>query len=345
MKLRLLLLVPVFLAACGEKAVETPPVAPRVLSVTVAPWASVRVLPERDAPASALGKNETRLAAEVAARIVALPVDAGDRVAKGQVVARLDARDAELALARAEAALAQAQARYAQVLAQTQRARSLREKNFISAEALGLRETERVAAEADLAVARASRDTAAHGVEKCTLRAPFPAIVRSRSGQVGELAVPGTPLLVLTDVGEVQLVAQVQARDAESLRQAQQLAFLAAGSRYDIKVLRVSAAISREARTVEARFAFVGTPPPPGSEGRLVWRDERAHVPAEFIVRRGEAYGVFIADGDKARFVVLKGAQEGRPAPLDLPPESLLVRQGRHALQDGQALSVQAGKP
>ena len=36
-----------------------------------------------------------------AARIVAIPVDSGDKVKPGQVLVKLDARDAELALARA----------------------------------------------------------------------------------------------------------------------------------------------------------------------------------------------------------------------------------------------------
>ncbi len=333
------------LGACGEKPAEVPRAAPAALSVTAASQESLRLFPERDAPATVLGKNETRLAAEIPARILALTVDAGDRVARGQVVVRLDARDAELALARADAAQAQAQARLAQVGGQTQRARSLREKNFISVEALSLRETELLAAEADLRAAQASRATAAHGVEKCVLRAPFDAIVRSRSGQVGEIVAPGATLLTLADSGDLQVVAQVQARDAAGLERAATVEFIAAGARHVLKKLRVSGAINREARTVEARFGFVAAPPPPGSEGRLVWRDAQAHLPAELVVRRGDRYGVFVAEAGKARFVAIEGAQEGRTAAADLPPGTLVVQQGRHALRDGMDIAVQtAGK-
>ena len=70
---------------------------------------------------------------------------------------------------------------------------------------------------ADVQAARANRDSARRGVEKCTVTAPFNGIVRGRSAQLGELAAPGTPLLTLADTSELQVVAQVQARDAEGL--------------------------------------------------------------------------------------------------------------------------------
>lgn len=57
--------------------------------------------------------TEVQVAPEVGGRVVELKVDEGDRVAAGDLIARLDARDAELALKRlqAERQLAQAQLR------------------------------------------------------------------------------------------------------------------------------------------------------------------------------------------------------------------------------------------
>lgn len=329
------------LAACGEKPVEGPPAAAATLTVAAVRFGELGFHPEREAPATVLGKNETRLAAEASARIVAIAVDSGDAVKAGQVLVRLDAKDAELALARAAAGLAQSAARLAQAEAQMARARSLREKNFISAEALTLRETELAAAQADVQSASANRDSARRGVEKCTVTAPFSGIVRGRSAQVGELAAPGTALLTLADTSDLQVVAQVQARDAEGLAAAGKVEFAAAGRIHALTPLRISGAISREARTVEARYRFTGAAPAPGTEGRLIWRDPRPHIPADYILRRNGRYGVFVLDGGKASFRELPQAQEGRPASADFPPEVSIVTRGRHALQDGMSVALE----
>jgi len=331
------------LAACGQK--ETPSAAvPPAPTFVLQAIAEVAIHPERSAPAAVVGKNEARLSAEVAATIQALPADVGQTVTKGAVVARLDPRDAELALERAAAAVAQAEARHAQAQAQYERAKTLRAKNFYSAEALTLRETELAAAAADLRAATAQRATARLALEKHTLRAPFDAVVRARGGQVGELAAPGTVLLTLVAARELELAAQVQPRDAESLQHAVQTGknaaptFTTTSATYELKLLRISPALNRESRSVEARLAFVAPPPAAGSEGRLVWRETQPYLPADLLVRRDGRYGVFVAADGKARFHALPQAQEGRPAALDLPAATPIVTEGRHALQEGMTL-------
>lgn len=327
------------LAACG-KEVTPPPAVPPAPTFVVQAVKDVAIHPERSAPAAVVGKNEARISAEVAAVILALPVDVGQRVRKAEIVARLDSRDAALAQERADAALAQTQARHAQAAAQFKRAQTLREKNFYSAEALTLKETELTAAAADLRAARAQRDTARRNVEKHTLVAPFDAVVRARSGQVGELAAPGTALLTLVSAGEVEVAAQLQTADADSYTGAVPPVptFQASGVTYPLKLLRISPTVNRDSRSIETRFAFADNAPSAGTEGRLVWREPAPWLPADLLVRRNGRYGIFIAADGKARFHPLAAAQEGRPAALDLPPEMQIVTQGRHALQDGMAL-------
>jgi RND family efflux transporter MFP subunit len=328
------------LAGCGKEEAPTAQAAavPPAPTFSVVPLGEAVFHPERSAPATVVGRNEARLSAEVAAVIQTLPADVGQTVARGAIVARLDPRDAQLALERAEAVLAQAAARHAQAQAQHERARTLREKNFYSAEALTLRETELKATAADLRAATAQRDTARRALDKHVLRAPFDGVVRARNGQVGELAAPGALLLTLVETRDPELSAQVQPQDAASLAAAQTPQFESGGATHALKLLRISPAHLRESRSVTARLIFKAMPPPLGAEGRLVWRDAQAHLPADLLVRRDGRYGVFVAEGDKARFHLLPEAQEGRPAAIDLPPDTRIVTQGRHALQDGMAL-------
>jgi len=308
----------------------------------LAPLASVAIQPQRSAPAQVIARFEAKIAAEVAARIAHLAFDVGETVREGSVLVRLDDGDARLALARAEAQLAAAQARAAQTAAQTGRARELAQRAFISADALQAREAELAVAEAEVRLAEAGLATARRALDKHVVRAPFDGIVRARSGQLGELASPGTPLYLLTASDGREVAAQVTATDAVSLRNARDIEFETAGERRSVRLQRLSALIEREARTLEARLRFVGAPAAIGSEGRLLWRDVRPHLPPELLVRRDGRVGVIVAESGKARFVALPEAQEGRPAATSLPAASEIVVSGQQALADGVPLP--AGK-
>ena len=139
--LPLVLVSSLLLAACGEKPAETPPPAAPAPAIGTVRFADLGFHPEREAPATVLGKNETRIAAEASARIVVIAVDSGDSVKAGQALVRRDARDAELALARAEPGLAGSDARVPQADAQAAPAPSLKEKHFLSTDAVALLET------------------------------------------------------------------------------------------------------------------------------------------------------------------------------------------------------------
>ena len=323
-------------AAVSTRAeAQTPP-----LPVTARPLSELAVFPEREASAATVSLNESRISAEVTARVLALPAEVGQVVARGDVVARLDPADYELAVRKRQADLQSAEARLALAESQLKRARDLQEKSFISAEALNQRETELQVARADVALAGAGLEQARRELAKTTLRAPFRAIVLTRAGQVGELAAPGTPLITLLDAERIEVAAEVQVRDRASLESARDIAFVTESGRYPLRLARVSPAVKRDARTAEARLSFVGAAAAPGAAGRIVWRDGRPHLPAELLVRRGSRLGVFVANTDAARFVPLADAQEGRAAAVDLPPATRVIVEGRHSAEDGQPISL-----
>lgn len=338
--MRNLVLIVLLAFAATATAADAPPAAvPPAPTFSVKPLSAVATHPERSAPAGVVSANESRLSAELAARIVALPAEVGEVVAAGVVVARLDERDAAIEVQRADAALAAAQAREKQAESQLKRTQELAAKNFVSPDALQLRQTDADARRAEAHAAQAAVAAARRAVEKATVRAPFRAAVRARHAAVGEMAAPGSPLLTLVDLSRLEVSAQVPAAFAATLPAAAEIFWESAGRREAVKLLRVSPAINREARSVEVRLAFKGVTPAPGLEGRIVWRDPRPHLAPELIVRREAGLGVFVADAGKARFVALADAQEGRPASADfLPAAAQVVVSGQQALRDGMAL-------
>jgi RND family efflux transporter MFP subunit len=320
-------------AAAAEAARES-------IAVTLQPLRELFVYAEREAPAAAVSLNESRIAAEVSAVVLDIPVHVGETVQRGAVLVRLDPRDHELALQRAQAALHSVQARIRLAEFQLERARELHKRNFASEDTLTQRTTELDVLRAERAAAVAQIEGARRDLDKCTLIAPFDAIVQARSAQVGELAAPGAPLLTLIDTSRIEISAQIQPRDGASLEAAGEIQFVTAGGSLPALLLRISPAIDRGMRTREARLAFAEGGAPPGSEGTLRWRAAEPLLPAELLSRRDGRLGVFVAAGDVARFVALEQAQEGRPAPVTLAPATPIILEGRFGLQDGDRISV-----
>lgn len=302
--------------------------------------AEVAIHPVREASAQVVSLNLAKLPAELSARVERIAVEPGQRIAKGAVIAELDCADSRIAAQRAQAALDSAQARLKLAQQQLQRSAELASRNFISSDALDARQTEVAVIAAEVRLNAAAQAAAQRDVGKCTVRSPYPAIVEARLAQVGEWAGPGTPLVQLWDVSRLQLAVQVQPADADTLPLAQPV-FASQGADYTVKLLRISPALNPASRTREARFTFPATLPAPGSHGVLRWRDPRAFVPADYLVRRNDSLGVFVVRDGRARFVPLPGAQEGRPADAGaLPANAALVTDGRLTLQDGMTVTT-----
>lgn len=339
------LVVALFAASVQAAFAQTNPAPPAPANdappaVVARPLAQVVVRVQADATADVRSLNETRIAAEIAAPILSIDARPGETLARGAAVVRLDPSDYEIAVRRAQAGVEAARARLKLAQTQLDRSRELAKQNFISSEALNQRETELDVVRADLRVQETQLDAARRNLAKTTLRAPFRAIVTARTGSVGEIAQPGAPLVTLIDADSIEVVASVPSREAEGLRGARDVAFVSQAARLPVRLARLSPAIDRDSRTIEARLAFAGAQAPIGATGRIVWTSPRAFLPPELVVRRGDQLGVFVVEGDVARFVPLPEAQEGRPAPVDLPDSARVVVEGHRALQPNRKVTL-----
>ncbi|MDP2418688.1 MAG: biotin/lipoyl-binding protein, partial [Hydrogenophaga sp.] len=129
-------------------------------SVGVARLDSVWVQPEREAPANVVARNVSRLSAETAGTLLRWNADVGATVKRGDVLAQIDPRDAELSLQRTQAALDASNARLKLAQAQLQRSRDLVAQGFFSQEALAQRETEVALLQTEISANRAQLATA-----------------------------------------------------------------------------------------------------------------------------------------------------------------------------------------
>src|SRR5262245_49454255 len=99
--------------------------------------------------------RQSTLAAQLAGHVTLAAAQAGDRVQRGQLIARIDERDALAALLRAQAGVADARAQWRHAELNTKRNRELHAQGFISQAALDVADTQAQAAQANLQQAQA----------------------------------------------------------------------------------------------------------------------------------------------------------------------------------------------
>jgi multidrug efflux system membrane fusion protein len=149
-----------------------------------------------------------RLAFTVAGRLAARPVEAGDRVAEGDLLARLDPRPFQNGLAAARATLAELQAREAQLARDQARVARLRDSGATSDQQAEQVDAELLALRAALDAARAQVAESQRLVGESVIRAPYPATVTASFVEPGEHAGPGQPVVELSGRAGVEVEAE-----------------------------------------------------------------------------------------------------------------------------------------
>jgi RND family efflux transporter MFP subunit len=310
------------------------------IPVRTEPLANLLRPPVYSAPASVKPLNAPSLAAEISAQIESIPVRAGDRVERGDLLVRLDCSYHESVLAAARAGLQRINAQLEFARDQLRRAEDLKSKRSISEELLDQRDTELRTAEADRLNQQQQIRQAEINVQHCTVTAPFEAVVTERLAQVGGLANPGTPLITLLQLDELEVSAQLRGSETESLSQAHSALFRHRSVDFPLKLRRTLPQIDERTRTQEVRLIFPKQTAPAGAAGRLIWQGPTEELAADYLVRRDGKLGIFLAYDNSAHFHPLPQAREGQPALLHLEPRLLLITEGRQRLQHGDSIAI-----
>lgn len=142
--------------------------------------------------------QEATIGAETSGLVLAeVLVSEGDRVERGQVVARLDGALLEAQMAESDAAIRSAAATLRDAEAANARAGQLVKTGNVTAETAEQRATAVETAAAALDQAKAKRQTLAVQVERTAIRAPFAGIVSAKPAVAGAVVQVGTEILRL----------------------------------------------------------------------------------------------------------------------------------------------------
>lgn len=256
--------------------------------------------------------RQTVVAAQVPGAITSIEVKAGDRVKAGQILLRIDARAAEQATRASEA---QTQAIRASLeLARTDLARQqqLFQKNYISQAALERAEAQYKASAAQLNAQLAQTGAARTQSGLHVLRAPYAGVVTELPVTVGDMALPGRPLLTLHDPAQLRVSAAIPQSavspratlDPSAIRV--ELPGLPSASQWPaVGTVGVLPSVDASTHSVTVRVDLPSgwTGAAPGLFAR-VWvtdgqrgADGRVIVPLRAVVQRGELTALYVLDG------------------------------------------------
>ena len=250
--------VPFALAACGGKksAAADSTSAPPVQTIGPDNIAVARVDTLRSGPpisGTLVAGREARIRAEVSGAVLQTYVDQGQRVAAGTALGRIDdavLRDASLS---ARSGLTQARVTAEQATRELQRARTLVAAGAIAERDVESAERSNVAAQAQLADARARLGTAEKNLRNATIRAPFAGVVSEKSVNPGDIVSPGAALFTVIDPRSLRLEASVPTSALGDVRVGAPVTFSVNGfadRKLEGRVTRVNPAVDPQTRQV-----------------------------------------------------------------------------------------------
>lgn len=233
--------------------------------------------------------RQATIAAQVPGRVVEVRADAGDAVKQGQLLMRIDAREAAEGYAASQATLANAKANY-------ERTKNLYAQKFVAKAALDK-------AEADYKAAQAGAGAAAASASHASIVSPLTGFVAQRHTEAGELATPGKPLVTVYDPKSLRVSSSIPQYKLAEVRAhlRARIEFPETGRWVDAAKVELLPAADPRTHTVTARVYLPDNPP-----GILPGMFARAHfvtgsakkllVPAAAVLRRGEVTAVYVID-------------------------------------------------
>ncbi len=207
--------------------------------------------------------NSAVIKAKVAGELQGLNLREGDPVKAGQIIARIDATDAQARVRQAQQQAESAKAQVDMAKRTFDNNSSLVEQGFISKSSLDTSVSSLAAAEANYRASQAGSDMATKALEDTVLRSPITGLVSQRLAQNGERMALDGRVVEIVDLGRLELEANLSAADSlqVQLGQTAQLQIEGASAPVNAKVVRINPSVVAGSRAV---LAYLALDPVPG---------------------------------------------------------------------------------
>ena len=156
-----------------------------------------------------VGAETAQITSMVSGQVAQVVVKDTQTVHRGDVLVRIDDRDAKIALAQAEAELAKAKRQYKQTAANSS---SLNSQVVVRADEIN---------SAKAQVAQAHVEQAQLDLERTVIRAPVDGVVTRRNIQVGQRVAPGTSMMMIVPLNDLYVDANFKESQLKKVRPGQ----------------------------------------------------------------------------------------------------------------------------
>jgi RND family efflux transporter MFP subunit len=331
----------------ASRAEAAAPSGPPPAPVEVSAAASADFTPTQWVPGGVTRRRDARVAAGEAGRVLGV-ADVGERVARGDVIARLDDEALRLVVQQSDAALKRIEAQLEFARRQAERLETLTYRSSIAETQLDEARSQRDTLLQDRQQARAMLAEAQRRLREASVRAPFAGTIVERFVEAGEHLAAGAAVARLVDTENLEvrarapvgLAAKIKAGDSVTLRE---------GAQLERQTIRAVVPVGDlQSRQLEVRIALAAPLWPVGTavEVGLPTDASRAAVavPRDALVLRNDGTYVFRvgADSKAERITVETGDARGDLIEIvaGIAAGDVLVVRGAERLADGQAVTI-----
>ena len=280
----------------------------------------------KDYVATIYSKNKVMVATRLMGFIKKMPVEEGDIVKKGQLLFEVDPSDinsmlnqAKGALLQAKSAVLMAEMSYADALKDYRRFKALYEKGVISKRDFekitlmkNIRAKQVEMAKGMLKQAQAALARVEAQYKYAKVKSPIDGVVTMKMKKVAEMALPGYPVIVLSDLKSIKAKSFVKAGDIDYFKLGMPVSIYvpALKKRYQAKISTIIPSADPMTHSFVIKYSFKNTKgliPGMYAKAKIVVGKEKAVlIPFAALTTREGIVGVFVDSNGYAKFVPVK---------------------------------------
>jgi RND family efflux transporter MFP subunit len=298
-------------------------------------------------PGTVISTRDAQIAAELSGRLTWV-AEVGDRLAEGDVLARIDDHLLLLQLRNDQAEIARLDADIQYNRRQIERLQKLALQNNMARAELDEVESRLEMLVQEQRIAEVNLDRTRYNLERTAVKAPFPGVVASRELYIGEYTTPGDALVRLVDTRTVEISVSAPLRVARFNQEGNQVQVEANGHSGASAIRSMVPVGDERSRMMELRLSVEPGQWMIGEAVTVELPDNAAtsalSVPRDALVLRDRDVFVYTLSADNTAVKIPVRTMAGRGSRIaiegDLSAGDSVVVRGGERLREGQALRV-----